>query len=115
LYLKENGNPGIDGYTPEQRFFISWSTIWRSKCVMKPWKPSTDPHSPGMYRAYVPLQNIDTFIKLLISKKMMDVHCTRKRVRICNIFFINENPFVKANGFSLGFQCRFFFLFATNN
>jgi hypothetical protein len=30
----------------------------------------TDPHSPGMYRAYVPLQNIDTFIKLLISKKM---------------------------------------------
>jgi predicted metalloendopeptidase len=31
----------------------------------------TDPHSPGMYRAYVPLQNIDTFIKLLISKKMM--------------------------------------------
>jgi predicted metalloendopeptidase len=35
LYLKENGNPGlIDGYTPEQRFFISWSTIWRSKCVM---------------------------------------------------------------------------------
>jgi predicted metalloendopeptidase len=36
LYLKENGNPGlIDGYTPEQRFFISWS-IWRSKCVMRP-------------------------------------------------------------------------------
>jgi hypothetical protein len=26
--------------------------------------------TPGMYRAYVPLQNIDTFIKLLISKKM---------------------------------------------
>jgi predicted metalloendopeptidase len=25
LYLKENGNLGlIDGYTPEQRFFISW-------------------------------------------------------------------------------------------
>jgi predicted metalloendopeptidase len=32
LYLKENGNPGlIDGYTPEQRFFMSWATIWRSK------------------------------------------------------------------------------------
>jgi hypothetical protein len=28
LYLKENGNPGlIDGYTPEQRFFISWSNL----------------------------------------------------------------------------------------
>jgi predicted metalloendopeptidase len=22
----------IDGYTPEQRLFISWATIWRSKC-----------------------------------------------------------------------------------
>jgi endothelin-converting enzyme/putative endopeptidase len=21
----------------------------------------TDPHSPGLYRAYVPLQNVDTF------------------------------------------------------
>lgn len=32
LYLKENNNPGlIDGYTPEQRLFISWATIWRSK------------------------------------------------------------------------------------
>jgi predicted metalloendopeptidase len=24
-------------------------------------KIKTDPHSPGMYRAYVPLQNIDAF------------------------------------------------------
>jgi predicted metalloendopeptidase len=64
LYLKENGNPGlIDGYTPEQRFFISWSTIWRSKMRDEALKSQvkTDPHSPGMYRAYVPLQNVDTF------------------------------------------------------
>lgn len=64
LYLKENGNPGpIDGYTPEQRFFISWATIWRSKLRDEALKSQvkTDPHSPGMYRAYVPLQNIDTF------------------------------------------------------
>src|SRR5688572_13529434 len=32
LHLKEKGNPGrIDGFTPEQRFFISWATIWRAK------------------------------------------------------------------------------------
>lgn len=64
LYLKENGNPGlIDGYTPEQRFFISWGTIWRSKMRDEALKSQvkTDPHSPGMYRAYVPLQNIDSF------------------------------------------------------
>ena len=64
LYLKENGNPGlIDGYTPEQRFFLSWATIWRSKARDEAIKNQvkTDPHSPGMYRAYVPLQNVDTF------------------------------------------------------
>jgi len=66
LYLKEHGNPGlIDGYTPEQRFFISWATIWRTKARDEAIKNQvkTDPHSPGMYRAYVPLQNVDSFYK----------------------------------------------------
>lgn len=64
LYLKENGNPGlIDGFTPEQRFFISWATIWRSKMRDEAIKSQvkTDPHSPGIYRSYVPLQNVDAF------------------------------------------------------
>ena len=64
IYLKENGNPGlIDGYTPEQRFFISWGTIWRSKMRDEAIKNQvkTDPHSPAMFRAYVPLQNVDAF------------------------------------------------------
>ena len=64
LYIRENGNPGlIDGYTPEQRLFISWATIWRSKMRDEALKNQvkTDPHSPGMYRAYVPLLNLDTF------------------------------------------------------
>jgi putative endopeptidase len=64
LYLKQHGNPGlIDGYTPEQRFFISWATIWRTKMRDEAIKNQvkTDPHSPGMYRAYVPLQNVDAF------------------------------------------------------
>ncbi|MTI38076.1 M13 family metallopeptidase, partial [Fulvivirga lutimaris] len=31
-HLAANGNPGlIDGYTPEQRFFMSWATVWRIK------------------------------------------------------------------------------------
>ncbi len=66
LYLKANGNPGlIDGYTPEQRLFISWATIWRSKSRDEAIKNQvkTDPHSPGMYRAYVPLLNVDEFYK----------------------------------------------------
>jgi putative endopeptidase len=64
LYLKENGNPGkIDGFTPEQRLFISWATIWRSKMRDEAIKSQvkTDPHSPGMYRGYVPLLNLETF------------------------------------------------------
>ncbi|REG92189.1 M13 family metallopeptidase [Flavobacterium aquicola] len=64
LYLKENGRPElIDGFTPEERFFISWATVWRIKMRDEAIKNrvKTDPHSPGMYRGYVPLQNIDAF------------------------------------------------------
>ncbi|HSP12215.1 MAG TPA: M13 family metallopeptidase, partial [Salegentibacter sp.] len=66
IHLEENGHPGeIDGYTPEQRFFMSWATVWRTKMRDEALqsKIKTDPHSPGMYRAYVPLQNIDAFYK----------------------------------------------------
>lgn len=66
LYLAQNESPGlIDGFTPEQRFFISWATIWRSKMRDEAVKSQvkTDPHSPGMYRAYVPLQNVESFYK----------------------------------------------------
>ncbi|MCM4155190.1 M13 family metallopeptidase [Gramella sp. AN32] len=64
LHLAEHGDPGkIDGYTPEQRFFLSWATVWRTKMRDEAMKNQikTDPHSPGMYRAYVPLQNIDAW------------------------------------------------------
>ena len=64
LYLKAHGRPTlIDGFTPEQRFFISWATVWRTKSRDEAIKNQvkTDPHSPGMYRAYVPLQNVDAF------------------------------------------------------
>jgi putative endopeptidase len=64
IHLAENGNPGkIDGFTPEQRFFLSWATVWRTKMRDEALRNliKTDPHSPGMYRAYVPLQNIEAF------------------------------------------------------
>ena len=72
LYLKENKSPGlIDGYTQEQRLFISWATIWRSKMRDEALKNQvkTDPHSPGMYRAYVPLLNLETFYKAFDIKQ----------------------------------------------
>ena len=86
LYLKENGNPGlIDGYTPEQRFFISWATIWRTKARDEAIKNQvkTDPHSPGMYRAYVPLQNVDAFYEAFDIKKGDKMYIDpEKRVKI---------------------------------
>ena len=86
LYLKQNGNPGlIDGYTPEQRFFISWATIWRTKARDEAIKNlvKTDPHSPGMYRAYVPLQNVDAFYKAFDIKKGDKMYVEpEKRVKI---------------------------------
>jgi len=86
LYLKENGNPGlIDGYTPEQRLFISWATIWRSKMRDEALKNQvkTDPHSPGMYRAYVPIQNLDTFYQAFNIKEGDGMFITPdKRVKI---------------------------------
>ena len=86
LYLKEKGNPGlIDGYTPEQRFFISWATIWRTKMRDEAIKNQvkTDPHSPGMYRAYVPLQNVDAFYEAFGIKEGDGMYVAPdKRVKI---------------------------------
>ncbi|NGM61903.1 M13 family metallopeptidase [Sphingobacterium sp. SGG-5] len=64
LYLKDKGNPGmIDGFTQNQRFFLSWATIWRTKTtdefVVNQVK--TDPHSPAQYRAFGPIVNLDGF------------------------------------------------------
>lgn len=72
LFLKKKGRPdNIDGFTPEQRFFISWATIWRSKMRDEAIKNQvkTDPHSPGMYRAYVPLQNVESFYQAFDIKE----------------------------------------------
>ena len=86
LFLKANGNPGlIDGYTPEQRFFVSWATVWRTKTRDEAIKSQvkTDPHTPGMYRAYVPVQNIDAFYQAFDIKPGDGMYIApEKRVKI---------------------------------
>ncbi|MCG2610266.1 M13 family metallopeptidase [Flavobacterium sp. SM15] len=72
IAMKKSGKTAlIDGYTQEQRFFISWATIWRSKMRDEAIKNQvkTDPHSPGMYRAYVPLQNVESFYQAFDIKE----------------------------------------------
>jgi putative endopeptidase len=71
-HLREHGDPGlIDGYTPEQRFFISWATIWRIKYRDETLRTQvlTDPHSPGMFRANGPLTNFPPFYEAFNVKE----------------------------------------------
>ena len=53
----------IDGLTGDQRFFIGYAQIWRSKIVEKSMRNrvATDPHSPGEFRALGSLSNINEF------------------------------------------------------
>lgn len=72
MYLKDKGNPGkIDGYTPEQRFFLSWATVWRTLSTDKYMsnQVKTDPHSPGFFRSFGPLVNTDAFYKAFDVKE----------------------------------------------
>jgi putative endopeptidase len=63
-----NGNvdtPAIDGFTPLQRFFISYSQVWRQNIreeeEMRRLKE--DVHSPGVYRVNGTLPNVPEFYK----------------------------------------------------
>ena len=72
LHLQQEGNPGlIDGFTPEQRFFISWATVWRTLIRDEALKQQvkTDPHSPGQIRAFAPLENVDGFYEAFYIKE----------------------------------------------
>jgi putative endopeptidase len=86
LFFKENGRPeNIDGFTPEQRFFMSWATVWRtlSRPDALETQIKTDPHSPGIYRATQPLKNIDAFYEAFDIKEGDPMYLApEKRVRI---------------------------------
>src|SRR5438105_2248523 len=55
----------IHGLTPEQRFFLSFAAIWRSKIRDEEQKLrlNTDPHSPAQFRVNGPLSNMPEFQK----------------------------------------------------
>ena len=64
IYYETHERPElIDGFSQEQRFYLSWATIWRTKYRDESLRTQvlTDPHSPGMYRAIGPLTNLPTF------------------------------------------------------
>jgi putative endopeptidase len=53
----------IDGLTPDQRFFLSYAQIWKSKRTddLSRLRINTDPHSPPIWRVNAPLMNFTPF------------------------------------------------------
>ncbi len=55
----------IDGFTPEQRFFLSYAQT--EKCLIRDERLKmqilTDPHSPSKYRVNIPLGNMQEFFE----------------------------------------------------
>ena len=87
LQMSFEGNrpEDIDGYTAEQRFFMSWATVWRIKMRNEALKTriKTDPHSPGMNRAVQPLLNVDAFYEAFGVKEGDKMYIApEERVRI---------------------------------
>lgn len=56
-------NEKIDGFTPDQRFFIAWAQAWRISRRPESMKQRiiTDVHSPGIWRCNGPLSNMPEF------------------------------------------------------
>ena len=84
MYLKDKGNRElISGYSQNQRFFLSWATIWRTKSTEKYMinQVKTDPHTPGYFRAFAPLTNVDAFYEVFDVKEG-DKHYKKPEDRI---------------------------------
>src|SRR4029077_12907697 len=55
----------IDGYTPEQRYFLGFGRVWceKRRPEVARMRVLTDPHSPGKYRVNGVVQNMPEFQK----------------------------------------------------
>jgi len=57
--------PDINGYTPEQRLFLSWGQIWceNRTAEISRLMAATNPHSPGKFRVNGVVSNMPEFQK----------------------------------------------------
>ncbi|MDG6477034.1 M13 family metallopeptidase, partial [Glaesserella parasuis] len=63
-YERDHGvTPILENFTPDQRFFMSWTRSWRNKATVQALthQVKSDPHAPGQYRAFAPVLNISGF------------------------------------------------------
>jgi len=61
--LKDKPQPKIDGFTPEQRFFLGWGQVWCQNVTPEAarMRAQVDPHSPGRFRVIGVIQNMPEF------------------------------------------------------
>ncbi|MBC7689138.1 MAG: M13 family metallopeptidase, partial [Aquabacterium sp.] len=61
----------IDGFTPDQRFFLGWAQVWRENSLPETAAQMvlTDPHSPGEYRTNGTVIHMDAFYKAFNIKE----------------------------------------------
>ncbi|WP_101443567.1 M13 family metallopeptidase [Pontibacter ramchanderi] len=59
------GKKKIDGFTPDQRFFLAWAQVWRTNILPETEAQLilTDTHSPGKYRTIGAPVNMDAWYK----------------------------------------------------
>lgn len=70
--MKSHPLPSKDGFTPEQRFFLSYGLIWANNIREEKLRQQvkTDPHSPAQWRVNGALPHIEAWYKAFnISKK----------------------------------------------
>ena len=63
--LKGKPQPKIDGFTPEQRFFLGWAQVWAIKARKQTERlqVATDPHAIARWRVNGPMSNMPQFAK----------------------------------------------------
>ncbi|HVM76083.1 MAG TPA: M13 family metallopeptidase [Candidatus Saccharimonadales bacterium] len=63
--------PTIDGFTPEQRFFLGWAQVWgtNQRPEAARLQTNTDPHPLARFRGNGPLSNMEAFAKAFGCKK----------------------------------------------
>ena len=77
--------PHYDGFTPAQRFFLSWAQVWHTNDRPEYLRSLilTNPHSPAQYRTVGPLQNMPEFYEAFGCKqdaKMVRAENMRARI-----------------------------------
>jgi predicted metalloendopeptidase len=63
--------PEIDGFSPEQRFFLGWAQVWgaNQRAEAARLQANTDPHPLARFRGNGPLSNMEAFAKAFGCKK----------------------------------------------